>query len=902
MKSEDIRHSFLEYFEKQDHRIVHSSPLVPNDDPTLLFTNAGMNQFKNIFLGQASSSYKRATSSQKCMRVSGKHNDLENVGPSLRHHTFFEMLGNFSFGDYFKEEAIPFAWELLTTVWKIPPEKLYATVFGGTKDIPKDDQAHNIWKNLLPEDHIIELGLSENFWSMGDTGPCGRCSELHYYRGDHIPCTKSPCRGLDCSCDRYIEIWNNVFMEFERHEDGTLSPLPAPSIDTGMGLERIVSVLQGRLSNYDTDLFTPILTSIGELTGTKYTPTNSNSEDLSHSSSMRVIADHMRAMTFLICDGVMPSNEWRGYVLRKIMRRAMRHGKKLGMTNPFLGSLVEPLVEQMSKAYPEMYGRKETIVQVITQEEERFDSVLRDGLPRLEAVIEHSLSKHSPTLSGADIFRLYDTYGLPIDFIEDLASEHNLELDRQGFENSLEGQRNTSRAGKMFKQHKESSFRYKSEESELNLREASDRFEGYSTTRVDGARILAIFDEDHKEVDQVKEKQKGSIVLDRTPFYVESGGQVSDTGHIYGTNNSSNLDVSSMETLQPSGLRIHTCRVTSGTFSVGMNVNVEVNLRTRKAIQRNHTSTHLLHSALREILGPHVRQAGSLVEPERLRFDFTHADSLSSEQIFELERRINRDISTNHNVTSTVRSKDDAIADGATALFGEKYGDEVRVVSIANLSIELCGGTHCKTTGEIGTFVILQENGIASGVRRIEAVTGSAAIKFLQQQRSILSKVLESLSASEHDVVQSIDRLQSSEKNLKKQLSQLKVNIALDSNTNESLNRQEIDGIDIITQQVNDLDKVALRSLSDSLRDSMSNGVAIVVCVKNKKASLIVSVTKELSNRIQAGNIVKTLAPIINGRGGGRADFAEAGGNDIHRIDELLSEGTAIVKKMLSDA
>tara|TARA_B100001123_G_scaffold451316_1_gene630892 strand:- start:15397 stop:17979 length:2583 start_codon:yes stop_codon:yes gene_type:complete len=860
-----------------------------------------MNQFKNIFLGHDSSNYKRATSSQKCMRVSGKHNDLDNVGPSLRHHTFFEMLGNFSFGDYFKEEAIPFAWELLTTVWKIPPEKLYATVFGGTKDIPKDVKAHNIWKNFLPENHIIELGLSENFWSMGDTGPCGRCSELHYYRGDHIPCIQSTCRGLDCSCDRYIEIWNNVFMEFERHPDGTLSPLPAPSIDTGMGLERIVAVLQGQLSNYDTDLFTPILASIGEVTGTKYTQTNSDSDCLSNSTSMRVIADHMRAMTFLICDGVMPSNEWRGYVLRKIMRRAMRHGKKLGMTKPFLGSLVEPLVEQMSKAYPEMCGRKETIVQVITQEEERFDSVLRDGLPRLETIIEHSLSKHSPTLSGVDIFRLYDTYGLPIDFIEDLASEHNLELDREGFEKSLEGQRNTSRAGKMFKQRNESSFHYKSQESELILRKTSDCFEGYSTTRVKDAKILAIFDETHKEVDQLKEQQKGSIVLDRTPFYVESGGQVSDSGRIYCTNKSSYLDVSSMDTLKPSGLRTHTCTVTSGTFSVGMIVNVEVDPRTREATQRNHTATHLLHAALREILGTHVRQAGSLVEPERLRFDFTHADSLSPEQIFELEQRINRDIFTNHNVTSALRNKEDAIAEGATALFGEKYGDEVRVVSIENLSTELCGGTHCETTGEIGTFVITQENGIASGVRRIEAVTGDAAIKFLQQRRSILNKVLESLSASEHDVIQSIDRLQSSSKTLEKQLSQLKVNMVLDSNTNESLNRQEIDGIEIITQQVNDLDKAALRSLSDSLRDRMSNGVSIVVCVKNKKASLIVSVTKELSTRIQAGNIVKTLAPIINGRGGGRADFAEAGGDDVSRIDELLSEGTTIVKKLLSD-
>ena len=689
-------------------------------------------------------------------------------------------------------------------------------------------------------------------------------------------------------------------MEFERHADETLSPLPAPSIDTGMGLERIVAVLQGQLSNYDTDLFIPILTSISELTGTKYTPTSSESEELSESISMRVIADHMRAMTFLICDGVIPSNEWRGYVLRKIMRRAMRHGKTLGMTKPFLGGLVGTLAEQMSKAYPEMYGRRETIVQVITQEEERFDSVLSDGLPRLETVIEDSLSRHSPTLPGIDIFRLYDTYGLPIDFIEDLANESKLTLDREGFEKALEEQRNTSRAGKIFKQRKEPTFHYKSQESELALQTASDLFEGYTTTQVNGANILAIFDENHKEVDGLKEQQKGSIVLDRTPFYVESGGQVSDTGRIYGTNKSDDLDVHSMETLKPSRLRIHVCTITSGTFSVGMNVNVEVNLSTREATQRNHTATHLLHSALREILGSHVRQAGSLVEPERLRFDFTHTDALSPAQIFTLEQRINENISANHNVSSTVRSKEDAIADGATALFGEKYGDEVRVVSIENLSMELCGGTHCSATGEIGTFVITQEHGIASGVRRIEAFTGSAAIIFLQQRRSILHKVIETLSASEHDVVQSIERLQSSGRNLEKQLSQLKINMALGSSTNEYVNKQVVDGVEIIIQQVSDLDKAALRNLSDSLRNRVSNGIAIVICIKDQKASLIVSVTKELSKRIHAGKIVKKLAPIINGRGGGRADFAEAGGSDIHRIDELLSEGPAVVERMLS--
>ena len=531
MTAAEIRQSFLTFFEGHGHRVVPSSSLVPVDDPTLLFTNAGMNQFKNAFLGKELREYQRATSSQKCMRVSGKHNDLDNVGPSLRHHTFFEMLGNFSFGDYFKAEAIPFAWQLLTDVWKIPPERLYATVFGGEAGIPRDEEAQAIWRRLLPSERVAELGLAENFWAVGDTGPCGRCSEVHYHRGDHLPCPETTCRGLDCSCDRYVEIWNNVFMEFERQPDGSLTPLPSPSIDTGMGLERIVAVLQDTISNYDTDLFGPLLARIGDVTGVRYAPLSPDDADQARNTSVRVIADHTRAMTFLIADGVLPSNEWRGYVLRKIMRRAMRHGKKLGMEDPFLGELVATLVDQMGAAYPALRANHDSIVQVIRREEARFDTVLNDGLPRLEAALDRA-ARQAGVLDGDEVFRLYDTYGLPLDFVEDLAGERGLALDRAGFEHALEGQRRTSRAGQAFERTESRDFSYTSDAARLALQQVDDHFEGYDTTTVAGATVLALFDGDRQQVNELGEGATGYAILDRTPFYVESGGQVSDTGQI----------------------------------------------------------------------------------------------------------------------------------------------------------------------------------------------------------------------------------------------------------------------------------------------------------------------------------------------------------------------------------
>ena len=905
MTSADIRRSFLAFFEGHEHRVVSSAPLVPGDDPTLLFTNAGMNQFKNVFLGQEKRSYQRATSSQKCMRVSGKHNDLDNVGPSLRHHTFFEMLGNFSFGDYFKTDAIPFAWQLLTEVWKIPPERLYATVFRGEAGIPRDEEAYAIWRQLAPAERIAELGLSENFWAMGDTGPCGRCSEIHYHRGDHLPCPEPSCRGIDCSCDRYVEIWNNVFMEFDRQTDGSLAPLPAPSIDTGMGLERIVAVLQGTLSNYDTDLFQPLLARIGTVTGVAYRPSDGSQTARDQNTSARVIADHMRAMTFLIADGVLPSNEWRGYVLRKIMRRAMRHGKKLGTTGPFLGDLVGTLVEQMGPAYPELPANRDSIVEVIRREEERFDAVLGEGLPRLEAALANAAA--SGSLVGEHIFRLYDTHGLPVDFIEDMASERGVSFDRAGFERALEGQRETSRAGQSFQRSTSQDFHYTSEPAKLALQQMQEVFEGYDTTTVDGATAVALFDASRTQVDELTEGVTGYVVLDRTPFYVESGGQVSDTGRLSVDDASAEASVDGMTRLAPGGPRVHCVTIRSGKLRPDARITAAVDSTARDATRRNHTATHLLQAALRGVLGNHVKQAGSLVAPNRLRFDFAHFEPLSSQQLTEIERRVSQNIYLNRPVDTEERSKDDAIAAGAMALFGEKYGDRVRVVSVPGISMELCGGTHCRATGDIGPFVITQESGVASGVRRVEALTGAGAVGHLQERRAVLDATLELLSVPEPQVLGALQRLQDANRSLSREVEQLKVKAAM-GNMGGSHGPAEDEvtdagGLKLVTRRVSDLDKPALRALSDSLRDRLGTaGVVVLASVRQGKVSILVSVTKDLAGTVHAGNLVKTLAPIVGGRGGGRPDFAEAGGQEPDKIPELFSEARKQVALMRTDA
>src|SRR5258708_8224340 len=616
MTSREVRSSFLSYFEKHGHAVVPSSSLVPFDDATLLFTNAGMNQFKDVFLGKEKRPYRRATTSQKCMRVSGKHNDLDNVGPSLRHHTLFEMLGNFSFGDYFKKEAIPFAWELLTAVWRLPAERLYPTIFRGDAGIPRDDEAFEIWKGFVPADRIAELGLAENFWQMGDTGPCGRCSEIHYFRGNDVPCEQEragkACLGIDCSCDRFVEVWNNVFMEFDRQANGALNPLPAPSIDTGMGLERITAVIQGKISNYDTDLFTPILAAIGRLSGRPYRASLDDPADV----SMRVVADHLRAMTFLIADGVVPSNEWRGYVLRKIMRRAMRHGKKLGLTDPFLYSLVDVLVQETGDAYSELRRNRDSVVQVVRSEEERFDAVLTAGLPRLEEALDRAAAG-TRVLPGEDAFRLYDSLGVPLDFLEGIAHQRGLSIDREGYERAMEGQAEPPRAGSSFETKKTQDFAFASDEGRAATLAPGDQFEGYSRTSVTGIPVVAVFDAERRQTPALEDGQSGFVVLERTPFYLESGGQVSDSGVIANDATGASAQVTGLTRLAANGPRAHRVKVSGGTFKPRDIVTAAGDDQLRDATRRNHTATHLLHAALRQVLGPHVKHAGSPGRPGR---------------------------------------------------------------------------------------------------------------------------------------------------------------------------------------------------------------------------------------------------------------------------------------------
>ena len=900
MRSREIRSSFLEFFRRHGHTAVASSPLVPHDDPTLLFTNAGMNQFKDVFLGREKRPYTRAATSQKCMRVSGKHNDLDNVGPSLRHHTFFEMLGNFSFGDYFKREAIPYAWELLTDVWGLPKDRLYPTIFTGDASIPRDDDAFEAWRALVPANRIGELGAADNFWQMGETGPCGRCSEIYYYRGPEIDCDEEragSCRGLECSCDRYVEIWNNVFMEFDRQSDGTLKPLPAPSIDTGMGLERVTAVIQGKLSNYDTDLFTPILAAIGERAGRAYRATIDDPLDI----SMRVIADHLRAMTFLIGDGVVPSNEHRGYVLRKIMRRAMRHGKKLGFTEPFLHALVDVVVHEMGDAYPELRSGRESIVRTVRSEEDRFDAVLTAGLPRLEEVLDHAAARNR-VVPGEDAFKLYDTLGVPLDFIEDMAEQRQLAIDREGYERAMAGQREKARAGSTFKAQAQDISWVPLGDAERELQQAQEEFVGYDATRVQGAPILALFDDAGRGVESLNAGARGYIVLPKTPFYLEAGGQVSDVGTIATpTATAQVLNVIKRRNWP----RLHHVEVSSGALRVRDLVAADVSDPIRDSTRRNHTATHLLHAALRQVLGPHVKQAGSLVAPDRLRFDFAHFSPVSRDQLDEIECIVNSQIVRNTPVKTDVRSTEEAIASGAMALFGEKYGDRVRVVSVPGFSVELCGGTHVRATGDIGLFVITEETGVAAGVRRIEALTGDGAVGWAQHQRAALGRVLAALNTTPEQAGDAIQRLQADARRLARDVEQLKLKIALGGQARAGGEgdepAQDVSGVKLIARRVEGLEKNALRGLSDSLRDRLGSGVVIIASDNDGKVSLVVSVTKDLTSRIQAGRLIKDLAPIVGGGGGGRPDFAEAGGKDPSRIPDLLTSAPKVVASYLQN-
>ena len=901
MTSSEYRASFLQYFERHGHRVVASAPLVPHGDTTLLFTNAGMNQFKDVFLGRETRDYSRAATAQKCMRVSGKHNDLDNVGPSFRHHTFFEMLGNFSFGDYFKHDAIALAWELLTREWGLPAERLLVTIFKGEGGVPRDDEAHARWRDFVPAERIAELGSDDNFWSMGETGPCGRCSEIHFFRGDHLPCRAPQCLGPACDCERYVEIWNNVFMEFDRQADGTLKPLPRPSIDTGLGLERLTAIGRRTLSTYDTDVFEPLLLAIAGEAGLPADPGRLATAEASEAVSSRVVADHARAMTFLIADGVMPSNEWRGYVLRKIMRRAMRHGKRLGISRPFLHRLVPVLVDQMGHAYPELGAGRETIVQAIRAEEERFDAVLTSGLPRLEELIERATV--SGTVPGAEAFRLYDTYGLPLDFIEDLAGERKLAFDRAGFDAAMEGQRQKARAGSAFDSRRAEEFRFRSPDEADRLRIAGDRFEGYTATSVSGAHVLALFDAAQQQVPELAPGAAGFVVLDRTPFYLEAGGQVSDTGRLRDETGATAAEVRGV-TRTGAGLpRAHRVAVLAGPLVEGQRLEAVVDNASRDATRRNHTATHLLHAALRRVLGGHVKQAGSLVAPDRLRFDFTHPAPVTDAEIAEIERLVNEHIVRNADVTTEVRNTEEAIAGGAMALFGEKYGDRVRVVTIPEVSTELCGGTHCRATGDIGLFAVVQEGGVAAGVRRIEAVTGMGALAEFQRRRMTLQRLLATLNVSEAQAPEALARLQAESRRLAREVQELKVKAALGAgagNGGAADDTVDIGGVSAVFRAVIGMDKNMLRELADSLKRRLKSGVVVLASTTpDEKVAIVAAATPDLKGRVHAGTIVKTLAPMVGGGGGGRPDFAEAGGRDPSKIDHMLAEGRTLVEEML---
>ena len=898
MTGHEIRRAFLDYFERHSHRIVASSPLVPHEDPTLLFTNAGMNQFKDLFLGKEKRDFARATTAQKCMRVSGKHNDLGNVGPSFRHHTFFEMLGNFSFGDYFKAEAIPLAWTLLTEVWKLPPDRLYPSIFKGDNKAPRDIEGYEIWSRLLPADRIAELGADDNFWQMGDTGPCGRCSEIYYFRGAELPCAEEAagrrCRGVECSCDRYVEIWNNVFMEFDRQADGTLKPLPARSIDTGMGLERVTAVIQGKLSNYDTDLFTPLLAAIAAKTGHTHRGTMEPKD-----VSTRVVADHMRAMTFLIADGVVPSNEWRGYVLRKIMRRAMRHGKRLGQTQPFLHQLVDTLVTEFGDAYPELKAERDTIVRVVRSEEERFDAVLTDGLPRLEDALDRAAADGG-LLTGDAAFKLYDTYGLPRDFIEDMTEDRQIRFDSEGFERAMEGQREKARAKSAFKGGAAAAADWQpTPDGRTALDRIGDQvFRGYDTTALT-TDIVALFNAGRQQVGALASGEAGFVALAETPFYLEAGGQVSDVGRI--TSAGSDADVTAVMRAG-SWPRLHGVTILSGRLSTGDRVTAQVLDDERNATRRNHTATHLLHAALRQVLGPHVKQAGSLVAPDRLRFDFAHFTAVTREQQREIEGIVNEQVLANTPVTTDVKSTQEAIAAGAMALFGEKYGDTVRVVTVATFSQELCGGTHVRATGDIGLFAIVMEGGVAAGVRRIEAITGLNSLRVYQQNRDEIASAAGALNARPEDLTARIGALQDETKRLARELHQARMKAALGGGSASGQDDAiDIAGIKLVAREVSGLDKDGLRALVDRHRDRIKSGVVVLASPGDGKVAIVVGVTADLTKKLPAGQIVKLLAPIVGGGGGGRPDFAEAGGKDATKVGEMLAAAKGVVEKMIGD-
>ena len=869
MKTSELRKAFLDYFKAHDHQVVASSPLVPGNDPTLLFTNAGMVQFKDVFTGREKRSYARAASSQRCVRAGGKHNDLENVGYTARHHTFFEMLGNFSFGDYFKREAISYAWEFITRELSISPERLWVTVY------QDDDEAADIWLNEIGVDpsRFGRLGKDCNFWAMGETGPCGPCTEIFYDHGPEVE--GGPPGSPDQDGDRYVEIWNLVFMQFDRAADGNLSDLPKPSVDTGMGLERIAAVMQGVHSNYDIDLFRHLVRSAADVAGV---------DDLDH-PSLRVIADHIRACAFLITDGVLPGNEGRGYVLRRIVRRALRHGYELGVEEPFFYRLVQPLDEEMGQAFPELTKARSHVEKVLRNEEERFAETLSQGMSILEQALEDIQGKELP---GELVFRLYDTYGFPADLTADVARNHGMTVDQAGFDEAMGQQRARARAASRFNADTNGTI-------QVDVR---TDFAGYEGLECE-AKIVALFREG-QPVECLDTGEKGQVILDRTSFYAESGGQVGDTGQINGIDARFAVE----DTRNSDQAHVHIGTMETGKLLVGDKVIAQVNPGRRAATVLNHSATHLMHAALRQVLGDHVTQKGSLVAPERLRFDFSHYEAMTTNELDEVERLVNEQIRKNAPSETQLMSYDQAIESGAMALFGEKYGEKVRVLKIGDSSIELCGGTHVNRAGDIGLFKIVSESGIAAGIRRIEAVTGEVAREWLHENELLLDRVAELVRGSRVDVEDKVRGLLERNRTLEKELQQVRSRLAAGSGEMDlSAGATDVGGVKVLVSRLDDgVDARTLRETVDRMKDRLGTGVVVLgTTTEDGKVRLAAGVTRDTTDRIRAGDVVNEVAEKVGGRGGGRPDFAQAGGSDPGALDQALESTSQWIASQLME-
>ncbi|MBV8809162.1 MAG: alanine--tRNA ligase, partial [Acidobacteriaceae bacterium] len=886
------------------HLEVHSSSLVPHNDPTLLFTNAGMNQFKDVFLGLEKRDYRRATSSQKCVRAGGKHNDLENVGFTNRHHTFFEMLGNFSFGDYFKKDAINYAWELVTSPewFAISKDKLYVTIFKGEGNVPRDSDAYDLWlAQGVDRTRVFEFGLEDNFWQMGDTGPCGPCSEIHYDLGPAASDQQHRDCAFGCQCGRYVEIWNLVFMQFDRDVSGKLNPLPKPSIDTGMGLERVTAVLQGVISNYETDLFRPLIQKAADLTGSSHArmaidPSSPATEAGHGAASLRVIADHARAATFLISDGVLPANEGRGYVLRKIVRRAITHGRLLGQSKPFLNQMVFAVRDLMQDAYPELKQAADRAAKAVLAEETRFARTLDLGLKRLEELLEEAKNRGAMRIDGHSAFKLYDTFGLPLDFMQDAARDRAIEFDSLGFESAMSEQRERARASWKGASKQTANPAYQQLPKTI--------FEGYTRSRSEDCQVLAIV-KDGRPVEELRTSEEADVMVDHTPFYAEAGGQVGDRGNFYSHELNAVIGEVKGCYYPIQGIRAHRV-VAKGLLHVGAKLDAVVDIAVRQSTMRNHTATHLLHAGLREVLGKHVKQAGSLVAANHLRFDFSHFAAVEEEELQDIEDLINREVLRNQKVQVI----DDVPLDvaineyKAMALFGEKYGDRVRVIKIGDFSAELCGGTHTQATGEIGLIKILKEGSVASGVRRVEAVTGEGSLEHFRRDHA-LENVVAGLMAREAalppaDALKAeLERRDAEIKRLGRENDQLRMKQASSSMESLSHKIREVHGVKVLAHRVDNLERPQMRNLVDQLRQKLGSGVVVLGSAANGSVALIVGVTKDLTSRIQAGKVVGQVAEHVGGKGGGRPDLAEAGGKDSSALDMALSAAYDIVSALI---